>query len=509
MSITAKEIADIIIPGVAFSPSLFIGINPKWLEWAGTEIESGKNLGEPPDIVTGDPKYMLHYLRILRIVSIFYEHKNNIGVPWKIFDEIAKRAFDYCEIDRLGYPFLYLGKRMAETQGLIESAKKVTPVEKLTPKGMRELLNAIGDVEPPSIVSPVLQEDAEAFRLAEDDIWEILDPNNALPPMEVSDEWYDWGKVEFETAFAVDTVNYDETRLSVALLRCLRVAIDYYEYHRVVYEHQKPLGGIYQDDFEIIAQTLFNAANIGQFLTTTFSSINHGQYIRHIHVANRPLFGTVGSPVPVYALNLSIQGRRYLRQQLGALDDPPRIEPDEFEDYNPYDDVVDEHNGLYTKDDLERTDGFDVPEEAAPQSKTKNENSDKPKSEFQRNFARLIEGSIGRQYDDEGNMIKATVDGKAIVFQSSPLGKVAKVIFKGITGDEAFTREDIELALDEARLGKSSAKKVIEIMEAAIIKAKCGQLSKGPDKPKAFIHDPGRSQPGRQQYITKLAFEQA
>lgn len=217
MNLTTKEIVEILIPRIVFDPVVFENINPKWLEWASAEIESGRTIGMPPATVGDDPKYMIHYLRILRLASIFYEHKNNTGVPWNIVDEIVKKAFDYCEIDRPGYPFLYLGKRMAETQGLIKSAQEVTRVAMLTPKGRRVLLEAIDNAEPPSIVSTVLQSDDGALQLTEDDVWDILDPEHVFRDIgvEVSNEWLNYVANGFSSIGDIDTATAEADRTNV------------------------------------------------------------------------------------------------------------------------------------------------------------------------------------------------------------------------------------------------------------------------------------------------------
>jgi hypothetical protein len=174
-----------------------------------------------------------------------------------------------------------------------------------------------------------------------------------------------------------------------------------------------------------------------------------------------------------------------------ATDRPPTTDTSDTELENPAKDILSD----------------EIPQQV--DGKFKSANNKVQKSEFERNFDRLIVGNIGRQYDDNGKMSKATIDNAMIVFRKNDIGSVAKDVFQAIVNDSgnAFKKSDIEEILIQHGNKPTNAKHIIAELERAVINAKFGKLFKGKDKPKVFIHDPSKSRQNQQQYITKLNFE--
>ena len=172
-------------------------------------------------------------------------------------------------------------------------------------------------------------EQANLNLLTDEDVWDILDPNGVFQELgvKVSDKWFDHAAKEFSSIEGLDATATDNSSATTYLLSILRIAIDLYEYVREAYLNEPAQSGIAESDFQLVAQEAFKTADKEHLFFAAFEHAGQNGFIKYIQRPGYLVYGTHGAMVPINILSLSIQGRRFLRRQLGNIPNLPEIAP--------------------------------------------------------------------------------------------------------------------------------------------------------------------------------------
>lgn len=190
MSLSNEDFDEIMLPqyvrdnfDISGGWGLLGDISDRWYDYADSAIEAGAT--DSPDI---------YFLRILRLSNELYTAVDGYGVTQPTFEYIINKAFDYCgfatepheQYRRWDIFHNAFQKKLIEQQ--ITNHSK-DPLIRLTFKGRRSLLNAIGDLETPALFDDdAIDDSRKTDKEPSNDQKMTFDPNTMIVMTELIKE---------------------------------------------------------------------------------------------------------------------------------------------------------------------------------------------------------------------------------------------------------------------------------------------------------------------------------